>query len=445
VSSPLNLSFALANLGCSNADQAAALPRHRWYSVKEGFSPLLVEVALGDAACAAGDVVFDPFCGSGTVPVVAAAAGYLASAIEVNPFLRFVAATKLAQPRRDTLELLARRCLVGAKLNDPSFLEGFSTFSPRRGLSKWLFNRPILRAFQGGWNALRDASGDAADVTRLCLVGAAMDCSNAVRDGKCLRYRPERIEDGYRRKHFIEAFERRLESALVDTQLLPLEERARIVSGDSRKILRGRSVSPGFRLCVTSPPYLNSFDYSDVYRPELFLTGLIRNNAELMALRLQTLRSHVQAKWSVPRAEHAYGPLYDRALKDLGERKELLWDKRIPSMVSAYCEDMEIILRSLYRDAALNGVAWIVVSTSAYAGVEIPVDLIIADIAVRAGWSLREVGVLRHLRTSAHHWQLVAQGVAPRLRESVVILDRTTRRVKPRRLAARPGARTALL
>ena len=27
-----------------------------------------------------------------------------------------------------------------------------------------------------------------------------------------------------------------------------------------------------FKLCVTSPPYLNSFDYTDVYRPELFQT-----------------------------------------------------------------------------------------------------------------------------------------------------------------------------
>ena len=43
---------------------------------------------------------------------------------------------------------------------------------------------------------------------------------------------------------------------------------------------------------VTSPPYLNSFDYSDIYRPELFLAGYVVNNRRLM-IRLQ-LRFHVQ-------------------------------------------------------------------------------------------------------------------------------------------------------
>ena len=33
----------------------------------------------------------------------------------------------------------------------------------------------------------------------------------------------------------------------------------------------------GFKLCVTSPPYLNSFDYTDIYRPELFLGGFVQS------------------------------------------------------------------------------------------------------------------------------------------------------------------------
>jgi hypothetical protein len=65
------------------------------------------------------------------------------------------------------------------------------------------------------------------------------------------------------------------------------------------------------------------------------------------------------------------------------------------------------------------------VSTSAYAGIEVPVDLILAEIATRNGWGLREIGVLRYLRSAGQHWHRVdvhgAQG--PRLRESVVMLQ----------------------
>ncbi|MDP3245274.1 MAG: hypothetical protein Q8M83_06515, partial [bacterium] len=41
---------------------------------------------------------------------------------------------------------------------------------------------------------------------------------------------------------------------------------------------------------------------------------------------------------------------------------------------------------------------WFVVSNSAYAGLEIPVDLIIGDIASKAGWYLKEIGVLQYVK-----------------------------------------------
>ena len=46
---------------------------------------------------------------------------------------------------------------------------------------------------------------------------------------------------------------------------------------------------------------------------------------------------------------------------------------------------------------------WLVVSTSAYASVEVPVDLILAELSQKCGWFLREVGVLRYLRSSSQH------------------------------------------
>ena len=47
---------------------------------------------------------------------------------------------------------------------------------------------------------------------------------------------------------------------------------------------------------MISPPYLNSFDYSDVYRPELFAAGFVSANSKLRKIRKKTLCSHVQVK-----------------------------------------------------------------------------------------------------------------------------------------------------
>ena len=108
-------------------------------------------------------------------------------------------------------------------------------------------------------------------------------------------------------------------------------------------------------------------------------------------------------------------------LSQLKEREDKLWDKRIISMVQAYFSDMADILRECGRVVRPNGQAWIVVSTSAYAGIEIPVDLILADIGCRNGWSLRGVNVLRNIRSSSQHWGNLKAGAKSSLRESLII------------------------
>jgi hypothetical protein len=72
-----------------------------------------------------------------------------------------------------------------------------------------------------------------------------------------------------------------------------------------------------------------------------------------------------------------------------------------------------------------NAHLWFLVSTSAYAGVEIPVDLIAAHVGERAGWALKEVNVIRRLRPSGQLTTKVS-GITvrvPRLRESIVVFD----------------------
>jgi DNA modification methylase len=190
---------------------------------------------------------------------------------------------------------------------------------------------------------------------------------------------------------------------------------------DSRE-LADRVPKQRFDLCVTSPPYLNSFDYSDVYRPEMFLAGLVTDNKQLMRIRLRTVRSHVQANWKAP-IKASFGTIYAKILKDILNRKDELWSARIPQMIQAYFEDMEELLAALTERANPSALLKIVVATSAYGGVVVPVDLILAEIAEQVGWELHDVQVVRRLRSSAQLWKHEDRDKkVPELRESVVIL-----------------------
>lgn len=424
-----------------SALDAEHLARHRWYFFKEAFSPAIVEHAIKDAELPTGSLVFDPFSGSGTTPLQAGLAGLRGAGMEVNPFLRFVAKTKSTSATLDSFDTALALAIDGAGEGAESPLAAFSTFSELAPMAqkreKWLFNSSVLSAFEGGHLQVTDRSGPEFDLVRLCLIGAAMDTANATKDGKCLRYKKDWSDLRLNDENFIHALIHRGKIVREDLEATAdCVINAEITLGDSRT----NPSATNFDLCVTSPPYLNSFDYTDVYRPELFLGRFIDSMPKLRALRLATLRSHVQVAWDVPMRED-FGLRYVEAMAELREAEgarspedRRLWSGRLPLMIQAYFEDMGQVLSGLRKRANPSASVWLVVSTSAYAGVEFPVDLIIADIAGRCGWYLREVTVLRYLkRVAGQQWNELSQreGVdGPHLRESLVVLDAKRRRVR---------------
>ncbi len=406
--------------GASGTENSA---RHRWYFLKEAFSPELVEHAIQSANCHENDLILDPFCGNGTTPLTASTLGYRSVGYEINPFLAFVSKTKMAQCSKQRLKAAFHDVYQKSKQGATSLLEGFSTFTKRKGIDKWLFNTEVLRGFEGGWDATINRRGAIRNTLRLGLIGAVMDVCNAYKDGKCLRYLDGWQNRKFNREDFLNAFEKRMQDIFVDIGDVPIVlNDTEIVRHDSR--LRYKN-DKRFKLAITSPPYLNSFDYTDIYRPELFLGRFVKNMQQLHRLRMTTLRSHVQVKWQDPE-ESDFGENYQTSISELRKREQLLWSNRIPIMVQAYFEDMKKVLSNLRRIAAPDASVWLVVSTSAYAGVEIPVDLIIAEIGSRAGWSLRDLHVIRNLRRlSGQQWDALSKSKnnKPHLRESLVIFD----------------------
>jgi DNA modification methylase len=411
-----------ASLGLWNVSGNADLPRHRWFDFKEGFSERLVREAVGDLTGKRRRArILDPFAGSGTTLVAAGRMSLECDGIEVNPFLASAARAKCVSDGWSKVDFFRNldRLLSATPAEIPSKLEGKSTFSEGPKNPKWLFNRSVLRGY-AALSASLDVSRRFQRPLRLALIASLMDNCNAKRDGKCLRYKSDWRQRGRNSEDLRESFMAR--AKLVFTDVSSERFRASGLSvrrGDSRIIL-GELPSQHYDLLVTSPPYLNSFDYSDVYRPELFAGGFVSSNADLRRLRLETLRSHVQVNWEG--SGMVASPMIQPVLKSMEGRP--LWDRRLPSMIQSYFADMAVIFREAKRTIRRGGEAWIVIGTSAYAGVEIPVDLILADVASRSGWTLKNIFVLRRLRAAGQHFAKSVVEKLPFLRESLIVLKR---------------------
>jgi hypothetical protein len=97
----------------------------------------------------------------------------------------------------------------------------------------------------------------------------------------------------------------------------------------------------------------------------------------------------------------------------------LFWDKQLLLMVQGYFEDMKNVLSLLLSHAAAKAQVWFIVSNSAYYGIEIPVDLIIAEIGSKVGWNLNRIEVVRKIpkRISKNSSEI------KELRESIIIFE----------------------
>jgi len=414
----LNDNFGLKNGGYSNSENTVDLPRHRWYYYKEGFSPFLVENAIEQTGIGKDDIILDPFNGGGTTTLTASSLGLKSVGIEVNPFTSFLAKTKTKNVKIREFNNWRKILLNVSEKKYQSNLIGFSTFSERNGLNKWLFNKDVLNAYEARWNLTNNIeSKDLRDVFRLAMVSSAIENCNAKRDGKCFRYRDGWENNGFNEETFINSLALNLEKIKEDVQKKLITQQTNIINGDSRKVLNSNEFD-SFKLCVTSPPYLNTFDYTDIYRPELFLGKFVNSSKELYDLRLRTVRSHIQAKWEEPKLKD-FGMLYEKSIEHVKGNLDSLMHKNIPVMIQAYFEDMYNILTLLKQKAKKDAQLWFVVSNSAYAGMEIPVDLIIGEIGSKAGWYLKEIGVLRYINKRKTKYSPKIK----ELRESVIIFS----------------------
>ena len=148
---------------------------------------------------------------------------------------------------------------------------------------------------------------------------------------------------------------------------------------------------------------------------ELWMLDYIRSYDELKKLRNNTFRSHVQVAWG--HTDSLDIPYLNKALIELENHRDKFWNKHLLEMIKGYFLDMDILLGNLYSKLKTNGRIYLNVANSAYYGVVIEVDKIIAEIGYLKGFEILEIRKARKLNPSSQQKEKI-----PYLLEVVIVM-----------------------
>jgi DNA modification methylase len=366
---------------------AAEIPFQRWRHFKEAFAPELVARAVAASPGAITRCV-DPFSGSGTTALACQFLNVAPIAIEVNPFLADLTEAKLATYdsgllARD-LEVLFSRMERMSMEPETILRNAPATFLEPGVNGRWIFDRAIAVRIASVLAAIETLNNrNHRRLFRVLLGGILIPVSNVVVNGKGRRYRGGWRTQQRHPSAVDELFFQACQSAIVDVHRFGRRAcmQYSVHRGDCRRALA--RLDP-VDLAVFSPPYPNSFDYTDVYNVELWTLGYLAGSEANRHLRLSTLCSHVQISRSFPDPPTGSRRL-DGVLTRLDQKRSTIWDRRIPSMVGGYFADLVTVLTQLRKAMTARGEAWIVLGDSRYAGIRIDTAGILEELAAQQG------------------------------------------------------------
>jgi hypothetical protein len=385
------------------------IPRHSWFEIKEGYSADLVNNLINDLKIKKeSGYIFDPFSGSGTTALQSSILGFKSLGIEVNPFLFFLSKVKCIN-YSVKYEFYKKKFV---NLN----IEKLVPFkSPKLTISKKLFENQ-LEIILKIKNWIKNINDKNTRDLFFCAFLCSLDkCSYAKKDGNGLKYPKNKKPENFN-KIFID----NINKFIYETKKIKILKNPFFYQGNCLEIIKQNSFVKKFKnkvsLCLFSPPYANCFDYTEVYKTELWFGDFIDEYKKLKKLRNLTLSSHLNKDLPDINTMNEI-KLYINKIK-----KKNLWSPKIIRMIKNYFFEMSILLKNIYNLLNNNGKCVIVVGNSSYGNIVIPTDKILENISKKIGFKKTHIIEARRLGTSSQQYKNI--DYPNKLRESLVILNK---------------------
>lgn len=401
---------------------------HRWYPFVEGYSSEFIN-SIVDEQSQRIELCLEPFSGSGTTALELSSREINCISFEVNPFMYTLSKAKLKVSRYRVRTIKSHILKMKKHISylvdeDIELYSEFSTLIEGEDKKKWNIDREVFIAIEKLKIAINSLSTTFyKEVYEVCLANMLLQYSNLYRNGKCLSYKKNWKDTTYSQKQVVDSFFDFLENIILkdikNSKVGDFSNHNLLYLGDSRELIFENIENNSIDLIITSPPYLNSRDYTDSYMLELKALDFLTTYSDIKKLREQTIRSHVQLK--ISHSDSVKSTILNRALSEIESLRteSLMWNSEIINMIVAYFEDMQIIFEGMYQKLKSGCRVYFNVSNSAYFGILINTLEICSEIAESIGFQIIEIRKARYLSPSPQQKEKIGK-----LLEGVIVLEK---------------------
>lgn len=410
-------------------------PIHRWFKYPAGFSYKLVETFIEDYKLGPHSWLLDPFAGCGTTPVTAKQYGVNSIGIELHPFVYWVAKIKcfweyeldrLYQNIQKLLSLVHQTPPFPGKASLKEFPDLVHKCYSGQNLWALKFIRDSIETF--------NAPDEEKDFFRLALTDTLRGASAA---GTGWPYVAPSKYQAKNERPALEVFSQTLQEMYKDLVAVSTT-RARPVVQTKLLLMDTRQPYPieaeSVDLVVTSPPYLNNYDYADRTRLELYFFGWAKSWGEITAQIRDKLI--ISATTQTRRSDFANGllstdlrDLDPKLYQELTDKVSQLSKKRLEKggkksydlMVAGYFNDMHQVLKQIYRTLKSGATCALVLGDSAPYGVHIPTEEYLGRLGLAYGFRDYQV---QNLRERGNKWKNNPQRHKVMLKEGILLLQK---------------------
>lgn len=446
--SPGNAPVATKRGGSNGSSRVRAFDR--WFRYPAGFSSDALSAALN--AIGDGDRTWlaDPFAGAATTGQLAIENGWQFAGIEAHPAIAELSQLKFSRPGEpDGLRDAANELLDRAVAQ--------STDAEAEMVQR-CFEQDILEELVGLRMAITESDSVWATHLKWALLGSLRDLAS-VKVG--WPYQRPGIARRAPHKDVRRRFFQRVDLIAEDLTGAPAPRNSRVIQGDSR-LSQSWTDAMGTRkasACVTSPPYLNNFDYADATRLEAYFWGIARSWGELCSgvradmLTATTQQTRVRTSDEALKAfRHATktSATIDGHIASLeNERIRRGRGKEYDRILAPYFLGIGQVLSNLYRHLQPDARSVWIVGDSAPYGIYIDTPKLIADLATEVGFEFEDDLLVRD---RGARWRTNGTRHQVELSERMIVLkkpnggrrgDGVRRRLLSAVSAAEPGTSTA--
>ncbi|MFH0340825.1 MAG: TRM11 family SAM-dependent methyltransferase [Chromatiales bacterium] len=412
---------------------------HGLHRYKGKFYPQLCRSLINIASISPGDLVLDPFVGSGTTLVECAISRIDSIGFDLNPLANLIAATKvdLLQARTENLAAALRRfeaalaeecqdvglAWVGPWWSEPEGDRGFpaSVLAKECGLpqagaeiQRW-FPAAVCQKLVAILRATRRIEMPVfRRLTQVCLSDQIRSVSQQEPRDLRIRRRAQEIEDAPLLSLLSEKLVKEMDKlkagmavlgAPVKVGVASAELRdARTLDRDAHPILYRRRVDA----VVTSPPYANALPYIDTDRLSLLVLGLLsareRNqlqkeiigNREIQDRERRALEEEIEGERGIGTFPAAVAGQIRKVISQNRRHPVGFRRRNVPALLYQYFRDMRTVMDKLHAVVRPRGKAFLVLGDSTTQlgnGEELTIRTTehLAALSEQVGWCVADV------------------------------------------------------